>query len=160
MRNPALDEDPLRPSKEQAALDRARKETMRQNEIRAQLGQERLPMPSGVPAPQINSSGVSVAYVYEVNLSNTGDKAIKSLVWDYVLFDREARLEVGRHRFLHESGIRPGKSKKLAGHSTSPPAFVVDVKKSGKQSRGQFEESVVIQRIVYADGSAWERPSN
>jgi hypothetical protein len=96
-------------------------------------------------------------YLYEVKFSNGGAKKIRSLVWEYVLFDAATRREVGRHSFETKADISAGKTKSLLGLSTSPPATVVDVKQSDKESQGQFSERVEIQRVVYDDGTIWER---
>ena len=159
--NPALDEDPFHASREQAELERARKATIKENDVRADLGQERLPLPSRAGAPRAESGGPTIRYVYEAKISNTGDKAIRKLVWEYALLDPATGRDVGQHRFTSEVSIRPGKSKTLVGHSASPAARVVDASKAGKETqRGQYTERVVIHRIEYDDGSAWERASN
>jgi hypothetical protein len=77
-----------------------------------------------------------------------------------VLEQSPAGREAGRHRFESQVNIRPGKSEKLIGRSAAPPAQVVNVSKSNKQSRDQFAESLSIRRIEYADGTAWQAPTN
>lgn len=177
VRNPALDEDPLSVNDEHQQLLRAQRETRRANVVRERSGQAPIPPPTRTGAQPINvedgeqtalrrvarraddPGGLTVNYFYEVNVSNTGEKAIRALVWEYVLFDTDTKLEVGRRRFVNEASIKPGKSKKLVGQSSFPPANTVDASKAGKQTRNQFAESVVIVRVEYADGSAWERPA-
>ena len=176
--NPALTEDPMRANDEQRDWLRAQKETNRQNAARERAGQTALPPPSraiGVTqpvsseianettAPKRNLGGdkpPGIEYVYEAKVSNTGTKAIRALVWEYVLTDPETQREVGRHSFTSRVNIRPGKSEKLVGRSASPPAQVVNVSKSNKQERGQYVESLNIQRIEYADGTAWQAATN
>ena len=159
VRNPALDEDPLRPNDEQRESARLARATIRENQIRIRDGQPPL------PAPQRASSTIvvadrSVRYVYEINISNTGTKTIRELDWEYVFFNPATQSVVGNRRFTTEVNIRPGRSKRLVGHSTLPPATVVDVIQTSEQSRGQFAERVIIHRIEYTDGSVWQRPSN
>ncbi|HEX8148729.1 MAG TPA: hypothetical protein VF591_16220 [Pyrinomonadaceae bacterium] len=164
--NPALDEDPLRGANDAIQLERARREAQRVNAIRQQQGLGRRRMPTqtveGVlgGAESVNRD----FYVYEVKVLNTGTKKIKSLAWDYVLFDPATQREVGRHSFETKTGIDRGKGKTLVGWSENPPAGIVDArkpeggKKPDKESHAQFTERVDIQRVVYEDGAAWERP--
>lgn len=174
VRNPALTEDPMSANDEQTDWMRAQRETNRQNNDRARAGQNALPPPSraiGVTQPANPESADTnvtprrkraddrepgVEYVYEAKFSNNGSKAIKSLDWEYVLTDPQTQREVGNHQFTTQVNIRPGKSEKLVGRSTSTPAQVVSVAKTNKQSQGQFNESVRVRRIEYADGTAWQ----
>ncbi len=98
-------------------------------------------------------------YLYEVTISNTG-KQIRTIDWLYVLVDPDTKREVGSHRFSSKATISTGKSKKLVEQSSIPPAEVVDATKADRQIAGQYLESVVIVRIVYADGSWWAPTRN
>ena len=159
--NPALDEDPLRAANEARQLERERRETQRINLILAQQGRNQLPMPTQTVPTQpsdILPNERRDYYLYEVKLSNTGKKKIRSLVWSYVLFDEATQREVGNHAFESKVGLGVGKSKSLMGVSTEPPARIVDVSKSNKETtRGQYTERVEIHRVVYDDGTIWER---
>ena len=132
---------------------------MRDNAVRSQLGRERLPLPTQTAdgAAGIVSGDPTAFYVYQVKVINTGAKKIRSLVWEYVLTDPATQREVGRHSFETKASIGVGKNQTLAGWSTLPPASVVDVKKSDKEHRDQFSERVDIHRVVYEDGTVWER---
>ena len=160
VRNPALDEDPMQANDDHRDQVLVQKQAEKQDKIRAREGVERNP-PVRVINPMRGASDGRrhVVYVYEVKVANTGAKKIRALEWGYVLFDPATGSEAGHTRFLNEAGIEPGKSKGLVGRSPSPPARVVDVSKSDKEMRGQFTEHVVIHRIVYQDGTTWERPS-
>jgi hypothetical protein len=173
--NPELDANVFEGNDEQIERQREEKQKiMRENAIKQRNAQSPLPSAartSGVPQDDQPRSTAppprdaddlrpSVEYVYEVKVSNTGAKAVRTLVWEYVLFDSDKGSEVGRHRFQSEARVAPGKSQTLVGRTSSPPSSVVDVKKTDKQMRGQYSESVVIRRIEYADGSVWEGGNN
>ncbi|HEV2705477.1 MAG TPA: hypothetical protein VGV59_06105 [Pyrinomonadaceae bacterium] len=160
VRNPALDEDPTYANREQMALERARRETMRTNEVRQDLGLERLPIPSRSGITKLPSDAPSAEYLYEVKLSNTGQKTIRMLVWNFIVIEQASGREVGQHKFTTLVGLRPGKSKSLTARSTSPPASIVDAASAGKQVREQYSERIVIERIEYDDNTVWERASN
>ncbi len=158
--NPARDADPLGAANDSRRLERERQATQRENTVLNKMGRERLPMP-GQPANGtrgIPPNEPRDYYLYEAKFVNGGAKKIRTLVWEYVLFDPATLREVGHHTFESKAGIPAGKTKSLMGFSTAPPATVVDVKQSDKETAaGQFSERVEIQRVVYEDGTVWER---
>jgi hypothetical protein len=160
--NPALDEDPLAAARDTTRLEQQRREVQRVNATRAQLGRPPLPMPTQTieSLDRLSLSETTTVYLYEIKVVNTGAKKIRSLIWEYVLFDVDTQREVGRHLFESRVGIDVGKSKGLTAWSTQPPATVVDVSKSDKESRGQFSERIDVQRVQYDDGTVWERGHN
>ncbi len=165
VRNPMLEEDPMRANIEQEELERAMKQNQRTNAIRASMGLPPVPPPSRVPSARDDDrapapSSLIVLYVYRAKVSNTGSKAIRKLVWEYVFFDPSTQKEVGRRRHENKVNIRPGKSTNLVARSVSPPTGVIDAAQAGKKSRNQYAEQIVIQRIEYADGAVWQRKSN
>lgn len=158
--NPALDEDPLRGIDDARELERERKETQRINTILLKQGRTQIPLPSQSvnESVRIPPNKAMNYYLYEVKLSNTGAKKIRSLVWAYVLYDATAAREVGSHSFETKVSLGAGKSKSLTGLSTKPPATVVDVSKSARETKpGQYAERVEIHRVEYEDGTVWER---
>jgi hypothetical protein len=157
VRNPALDEDPFRANNDQREIERLKKEINKENNNRARSGQRDLIRQPRPGSSSIVLDDIRVNYIYEVSVANNGDRPIRALVWEYVLVDPETQAEVGKHRFMSEASIRPGKSKRLVGRSTSPPAGIVTVSKAGKPTQAQYFERVVIHGIEYADGTVWER---
>lgn len=161
--NPALLEDPLSASDNTVQLLRERKEITRENNDRAKAGIRLRPLPTraaGEPAigpTELPPIDPRVSYLYEVKVVNTGTKKISLLVWEYVLLDPATEREVGRHAFETKAGIGVGKQQTLSARSGYPPASVIDVSKSDKETRGQFTERVEIRRVVYEGGAVWER---
>lgn len=168
--NPELDVDPFEGNNEQSEREREQRErAVREIALKQRNAQTPLPSsarasapPQGsgqdstIPSHIVEGGRASVEYIYEVKVSNTGAKAIRAFVWEYVLSDPDSRSEVGRHRFRSEVNVAPGKSQRLVGRSASPPSRVVNVMKTDKQLQGQYSEGVIIKRIEYADGSVWE----
>ena len=143
---------------EQLEDERQRIATERQNEILRERG-----MPDQGPLARVRKSGprgLSVRYLYEVKVRNTGVKSIRTLIWDYVFFEPATERELGRRRFVSKVRVSPGRTKNLVMESTSPPTLTIDAAKVGQNSQDQFSEQVVIQRVEYADGSVWRAPSN
>ena len=160
--NRALDEDPTDASSDPAELTRARQDAARATPARSdQRGRSPLPppLPPDTPGATLGprpGRGSNV-YLYEVKVRNKGTKKIRSIVWEYVLYDPATRAEVGRHEFESKVSIGVGQSKSLQGASSMPPASVVHVSKSDRETREQYADRVDIRRVVYEDGTVWER---
>jgi len=159
VRNPALDKDPIRTMKEREGQEQLRKDADRTNDMLSDRG-----MPtstSTVPAPARDTAvrGLTVTYVYEAKVTNTGEKGIRKLVWDYVFFEQGTETEVGRRRFVSKVSIGPGKTRDVVFRSASSPTGTVDARNAGKKPRDQYSEKVVIQGLEYADGSVWQAVS-
>jgi hypothetical protein len=97
-------------------------------------------------------------FVYKTTVKNLSDKAIKSIDWDYVFFDRETETELGRREFTSEEKISPGKAKELTVTITKPPTQTISLTALNTGERKSLSERVVIMRIDYADGTVWQRP--
>jgi len=180
---PALYDDPMRINQDRDELERDQKATARENANRAKMGETPIPIPtkkiaSNIPVgstpmgtpigdepagnrnlPAQSDPGVSsVHYLYEAKIENTGVKTIRSIVWEYSLFDLDTDVAVGRHRFTSTVSIRAGKTAKLVGRSKTPPARVVQATKSSKETRERYSERVIIDCIEYSDGTSWQCP--
>jgi hypothetical protein len=152
-------EDPLSTLEAQDRAERVRNQVIQENRERAATGMPEAPVPSRTVRPprQHGPRGPKPEYVYEVKVSNTGAKKIRELVWKYVLLDPDTGREISDHQFTSKVSIRPGRSKKLVGHS-APPALV-SVARTNRDLRDQYTERVEIRRVEYDDGSVWESTS-
>lgn len=159
VRNPALDEDPFLVADQMDQDIRDRKDTIRINEARNRVGLPPQPPRNRVGTGPTRPRGVSIIYVYEMKVRNTGDKAIRSLAWDYVFYEPGTEIEAGRQLFLSKVSLGPGKTRNLVIQSASPPTGAIDATKIDKKSKEQYSERVVIQSIEYNDGSVWQAPS-
>jgi uncharacterized protein affecting Mg2+/Co2+ transport len=97
-------------------------------------------------------------FMYKVTVKNTGAKAIKSLDWDHVFFDPQTKAETGRHQFTGDEKIAPGKQKEFTVFASLPPSRTISVYELNKRERDTVGEAIVIVRILYADGTIWQRP--
>lgn len=182
---PALYDDPMRINQDQRDLERDQKNTSTVNSDRARRGETPIPSPNrkiaanlpvgstpmGVPLgdepagnrnlpSQKQTEASSVYYLYKARIKNTGVKTIRNVIWHFVLLDTGTGVEVGRHRFNGKVSIRSGKSVEIVGRSRTPPTRTVNAGQSTGELRAKHTEQVVIERIDYADGTVWERPSN
>ncbi|HEY0101602.1 MAG TPA: hypothetical protein VGB76_21930 [Pyrinomonadaceae bacterium] len=97
-------------------------------------------------------------FLYKVSFKNNGTKIIKSLDWDHVFFDSQTKAETMRHQFTGDEKISPGKQKEFTVFTPAPPSRTISVQKLDKRERDTLGEAIVIMRILYADGSVWQRP--
>jgi hypothetical protein len=156
VRNPALDDDPLRAGRETIEYEQAKRDAVRVNQVLRDLGRD------PIPPPTRSSSGIrmgnsSVTYIYEAKIRNTGTKTVRTVVWQYAMFDTDKHEEVGRTSCTSKVNLHPGKTVDLVGTSSQSPIGVIDVSKSGKEIKGAYTERVVINRIEYNDGTFWQR---
>ena len=96
-------------------------------------------------------------YRYKLQVRNDGQKTIKLVDWDYVFLDPDTQAEVARHLFTSEEKVGPGRVKDLDVFVLTPPVRTVNALVKGKDEP-QFVEQVVLMRVVYSDGSVWQRP--
>lgn len=153
--NPALDKDPIKVMKEREQDDRRRKDIDRTNQILIDRGmpgnQSTVPLPS---RDGKKSDGITVTYIYELKVTNTGQKTIQSLNWEYVFSELGTERELGRRRFETKISISPGKTKNLMMRSPFPPTGAVSAREE------KYSEKVVVQSVSYSDGTAWQSSSN
>jgi hypothetical protein len=95
---------------------------------------------------------------YKVSVTNTSEKTIRAIDWDYIFFSSNTQSETGRLEFTNEEKIGPGKSKELHVMARKPPAKTVSVYALDKSERQGLDGQVVVMRIEYTDGSVWQRP--
>lgn len=96
------------------------------------------------------------AFDYKLTVVNAGSKAIKEIEWDYVFSDAATGEELGRREFTSVEKIGAGKRKELSVMISSPPMRRISVYTLGKNEREGLLEQVIIVRILYDDGTAWQ----
>jgi len=94
-------------------------------------------------------------YAYRIKVQNQHTKAVEAVFWEYRFVDPSSPDQVTRRQFLCGVNIAVGKGKELEAFSRSGPSDVVNVKTLN--SGTPFLESVLINRIEYADGTVWQR---
>jgi hypothetical protein len=94
---------------------------------------------------------------YKVSVRNDSAKAVKELDWDYVFNDAATNEELGRHQFTSAERLAPGKSKEFSFFIPTPPALRISAYALDKKERDGLNEQIIIVRILYEDGTVWER---
>jgi hypothetical protein len=96
-------------------------------------------------------------YDYRVKFRNSDAKAVEVLFWEYRFAEKSNPSNVVRRQFLCGVGIKPGKEKEVQTFTVSGPSNVVSAETLANEAAGGYAESVVVNRIEYADGSIWQR---
>lgn len=156
VRNPALERDPFEPNKRREQEVIAQKAAVEQDESRIRQGLPTLP-PVRVRAPERRAGGLFFRYIYEVKVRNTGEKKIRTLIWEYIFFETGTEREVGRRQFVSKVSISPGKTTNVVMRSRTSPTGTVDATNAGKKSGDQYSEKIVIRSVRYVDGSSWQQ---
>ena len=159
VRNPALEKDPVEAMQDRDLQERQRIAQQRTDQILSDRG-----MPaqtSTVPTSrETTRTGITVLYVYEVKLRNTGAQGIRKVTWEYVFFEPGTETELGRRRFISKVNLSPGGTTNVVVRAAVSPTGTVDARKAGKKPKDMYSEQIVIQRIEYADGTSWRPASN
>ena len=96
-------------------------------------------------------------YSYRARIHNATEKVIEVIFWEYQFKDTPTSSVVSRRQFLCGVSIRPAKEKELKAFSVSGPSDVISVAALGDKTKTGGEETVVINRVEFADGSIWQR---
>jgi hypothetical protein len=96
-------------------------------------------------------------YAYRTKIHNASAKVIEVIFWEYQFKPLGTSATISRRQFLCGVLIKPEKDKELQAFSLSAPSEVVSVDALAKKSGDAGEETVLINRIEYADGSIWQR---
>ncbi|MBD0327368.1 MAG: hypothetical protein ICV68_13105, partial [Pyrinomonadaceae bacterium] len=97
-------------------------------------------------------------YAYRAKIRNTSTKVVEVVFWEYTFKEIANPATVVRRQFLCGVNIKPDKEKELQAFSLLGPSDVISVGSlSNKTGDNLFEETVVINRVEYADGSIWQR---
>ncbi|HEV2864360.1 MAG TPA: hypothetical protein VGX48_25400 [Pyrinomonadaceae bacterium] len=96
-------------------------------------------------------------FLYKASVRNTGSAAVKELDWDYVFADAATGEELGRRQFTSVAKIAPGKSRELSFTVPTPPTQKISAQALDRKEREGLRESVVLVRVLYEDGTVWER---
>ena len=98
------------------------------------------------------------AFSYKITVRNTGAKAVREIDWDYVFTDAATGQELDRREFTGVEKIAPGKSKEITFLVPTPPTRKISAQSLNKRERDGLREQVVIVRVLYDDGTVWQRP--
>lgn len=94
-------------------------------------------------------------FLYRIKVKNAITKQVEAVFWEYRFTDPANPTLLARRQFLCGVDIGSGKSKELEGFTRLGPSDVVDVKTLKEGTA--LQESVLVNRIEYTDGTVWQR---
>src|SRR2546430_12006953 len=116
---------------------------------------------SGDPSTPAQASGVkdqnTPFFLYSVELKNDGSKAIKAILWNYLIIDGTTNEELGRHEFVSFEKVGSNAVRALTVRSRLTPSRIVTVQGT-QPSSITVVERVILKCVVYDDGTLWEQP--
>ena len=96
-------------------------------------------------------------YTYQARIQNKSGKAVKTVFWEYQFKEKVSPANLSRRQFVCLAKMKPDKTKDLDIFTMTAPSGVVSVGALARKSSVLFEESVLINRVEYEDGSVWQR---
>jgi hypothetical protein len=96
-------------------------------------------------------------FLYSVELKNDGSKAIKAILWNYLIIDGTTNEELGRHEFVSFDKVGSNAVRALTVKSPLTPSRIVTVQGT-QPSTITVVERVILECVVYDDGTLWEQP--
>ena len=108
-------------------------------------------------AAQHRSKPPRYAFLYKATFHNRAGRQTKTIDWDYVFTNPATGEEVGRHQFTSDEKIGPGKRGGATVYIAAPPALTISVDALNSKERASVAGRVEVVRVLYADGTVWER---
>ena len=96
-------------------------------------------------------------FMYSVEIRNDGSKAIKAVLWNYLIIDGATNEELGRHEFVSFEKVGSNAVRALTVRSRLSPSRIVTVQGT-QPSTTTVVERVILKCVVYDDGTLWEQP--
>ena len=155
--DPKRETNPLQPNEDLIKQTRAQKDFLKARD-NAPPNQPTEPrMPAAGTKPVTPGWEMLRTFTYEARVKNVGAKTIKLLDWEYQFLDPNTQQVKEQRKITSRLKLSPGKTKRLTARLTRKPTSVVDADQIDRKYRDQFTERVVVNRIVYTDGSVWQR---
>jgi hypothetical protein len=108
-------------------------------------------------ASQHRSRPARYAFLYKASFRNLAARPTRTIDWDYVFTDPATGDEVGRHQFTSDEKIGPGKQGGVTVYIAAPPARTISLDALNARERDSVAGRVEVVRVLYADGTVWER---
>jgi hypothetical protein len=96
-------------------------------------------------------------FTYQARIQNKSPKVVKAVFWEYQFKEKANAGNVSRRQFVCRVSVKPDKTKDLEIFTLSAPSGVVSVGSLARKTKNEFDESIIINRVEYEDGSVWQR---
>jgi hypothetical protein len=96
-------------------------------------------------------------FTYQTKIQNNSAKPVEVVFWEYQFREKGNPTILSRRQFVCLAKMKPAKTRDLEIFTLAAPSSVVSVKTLSKKSEPAFDESVLINRVEFEDGSNWQR---
>jgi len=96
-------------------------------------------------------------FTYLAKIQNNSEKPVSIVFWEYQFREKGSPSVLSRRQFVCLAKLKPQKAKDLEIFTLTAPSSVVSVKTLSKKSQPTFDETVLINRVEFEDGSNWQR---
>ena len=96
-------------------------------------------------------------YTYQAKVLNKSPKVVKAVFLEFQFAEKTNPANVSRRQFVCRTKVKPDKHQDFEIFSRSAPNSVVTVGSLKKNTTSQFQESLIINRVEYDDGTIWQR---
>jgi hypothetical protein len=97
-------------------------------------------------------------YQYRMKARNVDQRVIERVIWQFETADPSDRGNPTLRQFICGNRIKPNDAKEFRVVTPFAPSNVVSAADAGKSSDEKSNQSAVINRIEYADGTFWQNP--
>ena len=96
-------------------------------------------------------------FTYQAKVQNNSAKPVAVVFWEYQFREKGNPAILSRRQFVCVAKLKPAKTRDLEIFTLAAPSSVVSVKALSKKSEPTFDETVIINRVEFEDGSTWQR---
>lgn len=96
-------------------------------------------------------------FIYQAKVQNNSAKPVAIVFWEYQFREKGNPTILSRRQFVCLAKMKPAKTRDLEIFTLAAPSSVISVKTLSKKSEPSFDETVLINRVEFEDGSNWQR---
>lgn len=96
-------------------------------------------------------------FTYRAKIQNNSTKILARVFWEYQFREKGNPAILSRRQFVCHAKVKPESTKEFEIFTLNAPNAVVTVNTMGKKAEHAFDETVIINRVEFADSSAWQR---
>ena len=96
-------------------------------------------------------------FVYQAKIQNNSTKLVKIVFLEFQFTEKANPKNISRRQFVCNAKMKPEKRDDLQIFSLIAPGGVVSVGTLKKKTNDEFDQTVIINRVEYDDGTVWQR---
>lgn len=146
-------QDPDPPKNEPIRINQSARNEPQEVKNRRDMLERRADMTAAEINAGLSSRHNPRLYFYRLRVKNASTKIVKSFAWEYQPLSQPNPSD---RQFFCNIKAKPSESKDIELFTPLSPSWVVEASQAGNKSANIIEK-VVINKIVYMDGTVWQR---